>query len=183
MKALLTARLLSALILCWLTSIVSASAENSGEGDVIAAIRKRYATINQNLSKYKQVKKELAGFSTEGGELTAYFEGDAIRKIAAKYYGETGRAFEEYYYWDGELQFVYRKSDTYSEPMSGKVVKTQETRFYFKEDQLIRSLDEKGKRVKRDNSEFAEHQTEYTSNSAIFTAGARSEKTTIEKPD
>jgi hypothetical protein len=44
------------------------------------------------------VKKELSGFSTEGGELTAYFDGSKIVKISATYQGETGSAFEEFYF-------------------------------------------------------------------------------------
>jgi hypothetical protein len=76
--------------------------------------------------------------------------------------------------------FVYRKQDTYSKPMSGKVVKTQETRFYFADGELVRWLDEKGKRVPRDDSEFVEQKEKYLNNSKVFLAAARSEKATIE---
>ena len=66
-----------------------ASANNYQDKDSIPAIRQRYANINKSLAKYKVVKKELAGFSTEGGELTAYFDGQAIVKIVTTNYGET----------------------------------------------------------------------------------------------
>ena len=183
MKTSVSVRFTSAVVLCWLTGLVSLPAQNSREADAVSVIRTRYAAINQNVSKYKTVKKELAGFSTEGGELTAYFEGNAIRKIAAKHQGETGRWFEEYYYWDDELQFVYHKRDNYSEPMSGKVTSSVETRFYFDDGQLIRWLNSKGKPMRRGTDEFAEQQKEYLSNSELFVAGARSNDATIEKPE
>jgi hypothetical protein len=49
-----------------------ASANNHQEKESISSIRERYAAINKNLSKYRVVKKELAGFSTEGGEQVVY---------------------------------------------------------------------------------------------------------------
>ena len=90
------ARILTAAILTVSTASVFPASAQDSEAQAVAAIRQHYATVNKNLSRYKTVRKELAGFSTEGGELTAYFEGAAIRKIAVKHQGETGRSFEEY---------------------------------------------------------------------------------------
>ncbi|MBC7931372.1 MAG: hypothetical protein H7Z38_12490 [Rubrivivax sp.] len=165
----------------WTAGLGSASANNSQEKDSISSIRRRYATINKNLAKYRAVKKELSGFSTEGGELIAYFDGPAIVKIAATYYGETGRSFEEFYYRNEKLIFVFRKQDTYSEPMSGKVVKTRENRFYFSGDELFRWIDENAKQVA--SSEYPKTQTQYLDSSKRFTEGARSQQPTIEAPD
>jgi hypothetical protein len=103
-----------------------ASANNPQEKESISSIRERYAAVNKNLAKYRMVKKELAGFSTEGGELVAYFDGASVVKIAATHLGETGRSFEEFYYRDGELIFVFYRRETYDAPMSGKVSKTAE---------------------------------------------------------
>jgi len=44
----------------------------------------------------KQVKRDLRGESTEVGELTAYCSGQSLRKLVAKFYGETSQALEEY---------------------------------------------------------------------------------------
>ena len=60
-----------------------ASGNNPQEKESISSIRERYAAVNKNLSKYRVVKKELSGFSTEGGELVAYFEGASVVKMAA----------------------------------------------------------------------------------------------------
>ena len=163
-----------------LAPVGSAPAKNGDEQRAVSVIRQRYAAINKELAKYKAVKKELVGFSTEGGELTAYFEGPRLRKIVARFQGESGRALEEYYYWDDELQFVYRKDDTYTEPMSGKVASSDETRFYFEGRKLIRWLDSRGKPMRRGSAQFGEEQNKYLSNSQLFVAGARSGKTTIE---
>ena len=129
------------------------------------------------------MKKELSGFSAEGGELVAYLDGAAIVKIAATYYGETGRAFEEFYYWNGKLIFVFRKEDTYDKPMSGKVIKTKENRFYFSNDELIRWINENAKQVAQSNSEYPERQSHYLASSKQLTEGARSKASMIEAPD
>lgn len=165
----------------WISGMQFAQAQSSR--DAVSVIRQRYATINQNLARYKTVKKELLGFSTEGGELIAYSDGAAVRKIVARYQGEGGRALEEYYYWDDELVFVYRKEDSYSEPMSGKVTRSAESRFYFESGELIRWLGDKGTPMRRGSDQFAEQQRTYLRNSQLFLNGARSGKATIEAPE
>lgn len=181
-RSLITAIAALYIISGWADSGVPASANSFQEKDSISSIRQRYATINKSLAKYKLVKKELSGFSTEGGELIAYFDGPAIVKIAATYQGETGSSFEEFYYWKGKLIFVFRKQDTYDEPMSGKVVKTRENRFYFSNDELIRWINENANEVAPGNSKYPETQTHYLTSSKRFTEGARSQKSTIEAP-
>ena len=148
--------------------------------DPIASIRQHYADINRSVAQYKKVKKDLSGFSTEGGLLVAYFHGPTVMKISAIFYGESGKAAEEYYYWDGKLIFVLRTDYTYSKPFSGKVVKTEVSRFYFNNDKLIRWLDENQKQVTSEASEYTEKQKEYLDNSKLFSEGARSTKRTIE---
>ncbi len=65
----------------------------------------------------------------------------------AKFYGETGQAREEYYFWDDRLFFVLRVESRYDKPLSGKVVSKSEERFYFADDALIRWLDPAKKEV------------------------------------
>ena len=150
--------------------------------DPIPSIRQRYAAINKSLAKYRKVRKDLAGFSAEGGQLVAYFKGQSIMKIAATYYGEGGRTVEEYFYWEDKLIFAFRKDLKYSRPLSGKVVSTEENRFYFNGDELIMWIDGSGKEVAR-GSEYVEKQTEYLKTSKLLTDGARSRKPTIEAID
>src|SRR5258707_15755781 len=76
--------------------------------DSIRSIRKQYAASNKRVARYRKVTKELSGFSLEGGELVAYFDGPAIVKLVANYYGESGRALEEYYFRNEQLIFVFR---------------------------------------------------------------------------
>lgn len=148
--------------------------------DPIPSIRKQYVEINKQARRYRKVKKELSGFSLEGGELTAYFDGPAIVKIVANHYGESGRALEEYYYRAGKLIFVFRRDQQYDKPMSGKVVRTQENRFYFQNDRLIRWLNEKGRPVTPDTTDYEQKQDDYLQTSSKFLGGARSKESTIE---
>ena len=122
--------------------------------DPIETIRQHYTDINQNVSRYRLVKKNLSGFSAEGGELVAYFHGPSVMKMVATFFGESGRAVEEYYFWNGQLIFVFHTDNHYDKPLSGKVVRKIESRFYFKDDKLIRWLDENGKEVATDSAEY-----------------------------
>jgi len=180
MKRILTiAAILVSTALISIAGPLSVAASPQAE-DPIASIRRHYAEINRSAAKYKKVKKDLSGFSAEGGRMVAYFYGRGIFKIAATFYGETGRASEEYYYWDNKLIFVLRTDSRYSKPLSGKVVRTTVDRFYFSDDKLIRWIDENGKQVASDSSEYSEKQKEYLDSSKQFSEGARSKNSTIE---
>jgi hypothetical protein len=166
----------------WANAPRAASAGSSQREDSISSIRRRYAVINKNLARYRAVKKELSGFSTEGGELTAYFEGSDLVKIAATFNGETNSWFEEFYYLKGKLMFVFRRQEIYDEPRA-KVVKTKENRFYFKDDELIRWVNENGKQVAAGNGEYRERRVHYLGLSRLLAEGARSEGAVIEAPE
>lgn len=160
-----------------------ASANNPQEKESITSIRERYAAVNKNLAKYRVVKKELSGFSTEGGELVAYFDGASVVKMAATHLGETGRSSEEFYYRDGELVFVFQRRETYDAPMSGRVLKKAEERLYFAGGRLIRWLDSRGRAVAPARGEYREAQARHLDSSRRFVEGARSGNSTIEAPE
>lgn len=148
--------------------------------DPIESIRRHYANINQNVARYRRVKKNLSGYSAEGGELVAYFHGPSVMKMVATFFGETGRTVEEYYYWNGQLIFVFQTENRYDKPLSGKVVRKIETCFYFKDDKLIRWLDENGKEVASDSAEYSPKQADYLKFSKELVEGAQSRAATIE---
>lgn len=110
-------------------------------GDAIEAIRQRYGEIESALSRCAKVDRNLEGQSTEGGETTGYFLKTALLKVTAVYYGETGRADEEYYFEGERVIFVLRTVVRYTKPLSGVVATRSEERFYFHNDVLIRWLD------------------------------------------
>jgi hypothetical protein len=169
--------------IAWLCSAPSlVSAYGSPAQDGIQSIRQSYAAINKNIRKYKRVKKRLSGFSAEGGEMTAYLKGSNIVKVVANFYGESGKAYEEYYYQDGKLIFVYRKDSTYTKHMSGRVARTREDRFYFNDGQLIRWVGPGGKQVPSSNDEYQKKQADYIDTARLFTEGVNSQKSVIEAP-
>ncbi len=136
-----------------------ASENADATADAIATIRSRYATINKNQQRYRKVKKDFSGYSAEGGTMEAYLDGKAVMKIVATHFGESGRAVEEYYYWDGRLIFVYRRDSMYDNPSSAKVVSTSEDRFYFDNDKLIRWIGGSGQQVPSAQNEYGEKQS------------------------
>ncbi len=145
----------------------------------ISTIRARYAAINKRAARYKKVKKQLSGFSLEGGELVAYLDGTSIVKMVATHYGEMGRSSEEYYYSTGKLIFVLHKTFHYDKPM-GKVLRSLENRYYFNNDELIRWIDGDGKQADTTSEVARSSQKNLLENSVLFLAGARSKNRTIE---
>ena len=106
----------------------------------IKAIRQRYAEVERELAQCRQVKSDLPGESAEGGELTGYYKGGSLRKLAAQIYGESGKALEEYYFWNDQLFFVLRSETRYTRPLSGVVQSKREERFYLDDGRLIQWL-------------------------------------------
>ena len=111
----------------------------------IKAIRAHYSEIEGSLKRCKQVKRDLAGESAEGGELIGYLQDRTVRKLSATFMGETGKAVEEYYFWENQLIFVHRVESNYTKPMSGVVKNKTEERFNFPDGKLIHWLDAQGK--------------------------------------
>jgi len=150
------------------------------QANAIETIRQRYADINKNVPLYRRVKRNLSGFSPEGGELLAYFHGPSVMKMVATFYGETGKAIEEYYFWNGQLIFVFRTEHRYDKPLSGKVIRKSEHRWYFQDDKLIKWLGEDGQEIASDSSEYTPKEAEYLKMARQLAAGAKSSSATIE---
>lgn len=127
--------------------------------DAIQDIRNRYAEVGRRLQSFRRVERDASGLSTEGGELKAFFDGDALKLVTATLYGETGRAAQEVYYDEGDRPFfVFRRETSYDKPF-GNVASEREHRFYFREGRMIRWLD--GKReVPTHDARYAERQQE-----------------------
>jgi len=98
-------------------------------------IKRQFAEINRNLKSCKKVEKEDTVETTEGNGVLLYYSGKEIKKIAATYFGETGKAVQEYYFADNKLIFCYCVDYHYNMPISekggGKIRSTTEERFYL----------------------------------------------------
>jgi hypothetical protein len=162
------------------TAMTTGHAATAPQADPIETIRQHYASINKSVPLYRRVKKNLSGFSGEGGELIAYFHGPSVMKMVATFFGETGKAVEEYYFWNGKLIFVLSTDNRYDKPLSGKVARKTEGGFYFKDDRLIKWLGEDGKEIAPDSTEYARKQTDYLKTARQLSDGANSKSPTIE---
>ena len=127
-------------MVCLLAAATLLQAADPAVEEKIKSIRAKYAEIETELKDCREVKRDLPGESAEGGELTAYFNESNLRKLSAKFFGETGKALEEYYFAENQLIFVLRVESHYTKPMSGVVKNKTEQRFYFADGRLIRWL-------------------------------------------
>ena len=167
-------------VLLFLSGAIPGSAAPGSTEAAVRAIRQRYAEINAHAAKDRKVKKELAGFSAEGGTLVAYFDGEALAKIELTFYGESGEATEEYYYQDDKLVFVFWADSNYDHLRSGKIAHTDESRFYFRDDTLIAWIDAQAKPVEPGAGNYQDKQKECLQNSSEFSRAARSAQSTVE---
>ena len=111
---------------------------------VILKIRKEYARINADSAKYKVVSKNIDNLSTEGGELTNYYEGGELVKSVIFLLGEMGKSKMEFYIAGDEIFFCYEQIMHYDKPMymqGSHIEITAVNRYYFNNQKIIRWLD------------------------------------------
>ena len=85
------------------------------------------------------METDIEGQASEGSQLKAWLDNDEVRKLEVIHYGEMGKLRTEFYYWLGQLFFVFQAEDHYKEPF-GKVASTLENRCYFSQGRLVRWL-------------------------------------------
>lgn len=133
------------LLLAAITSSTAAPASGqqpvtatSGSPAAIARIRAEFTATEREAPRYRRTTHDLHDFSLEGGELTGFYRGRELRKLHARLFGESWRGTEAYYFAGGRLIFIHVVHERYDEPMSGRVQRTIEHRFYFDRGRLIR---------------------------------------------
>ena len=136
----------------------------------IANIRQTYEQTYNNLCKFKATEFESGENSSEGVEAKAFRDKDGhIKLIKTIIYGEMGKNTREYYYANNQLIFVLDTTQTYNAPMYLDNVQAKaagvepfdptkttstENRYYFKNNQLIRWLDNHKKLVAANTSNY-----------------------------
>ena len=130
------------IISLWLLSSRFAFGQNINDTAKMNFIKAQYAEINGALKFYKKTTKEDTAESTEGNEISLFFKGDTIKKIRAIYYGETGKALTEYYFYNKRLIFYYFEEDRYDVPIYAntgkvKIASKKEKRYYLKDDKIF----------------------------------------------
>lgn len=76
--------------------------------------------------------------SSEGASVEALSDAGRIRRLAATYFGEGGRA-TELYYFDSSLVLVVRREYRYDRPLTGRVVDSLVTRIDVRADPIAKS--------------------------------------------
>lgn len=118
----MTKKISYALLLCFFISSLKAQVKTS---DIEYQLHTSKATtqlinrVNQQLPLTDSLMHPFEGESTEGGELTAFFDTRwKITKIKLQLFGEMGRSIEEFYLDSiGQLYFLKLQSITYNRPV------------------------------------------------------------------
>lgn len=126
--------------------------------------------VNQQLSSFRRVNITVHGLSAEAADVISYDEDGIQRKIIGKFFGETGNVMRDYYYHDGFLQVVFEQAEIYDKPF-GKVVKTEESWFYFENAEMVKWLFGPKKEERKKDEEFTSQEQDIIRTSAeLFTA-------------
>lgn len=123
-------------------SLVSTIAVSAQSVASIRSINGKVASINKGVKKYKKVKKDVMGLSTEGGEATFYHDRSVLKKITAKIYGETFNTVGNLYFEKGQPLYYEMRENRYDTQISlnkpVKVVKVTSEKYYFSDGKLVR---------------------------------------------
>ena len=151
--------------------------------DDAALARKRYAAIEKAVAKIQPITRELNGYSGERGELTAYFQNGAPRKMVAFHYFNTFLLTDELYFWQGRLFFVSQTKATYfmGTAESRRIENFTQNRFYFDAGKMARWINSNGQTI-RSGAAFAQHEREQLQFAREMLAGARASAKTIQAP-
>ena len=111
----------------------------------IARIRAWYAATEKALPSNRVVRRDLAGLSSHGAVLTAYFAGDTLRKLNGVAYQENGKSTDDLYLRNDTVYYVSHIVGKYSLSMDGRLTHRVQYRMYYDRDSLIRWIDTTGK--------------------------------------
>ncbi len=161
--------------------MMHAAPAQPGVEAVVARIRQDVQRIEALRLNARQ-RIELEGFSLEGGEARVFVEGERVVKVTATHLGESGRTLETLYFRGGSLIFAFRRSMRYDR-LHGRVQSTEEDRFYFDRNRMVRWVGGGRKLVPRANPRYAEEEADNLRFAAQVLAAARSRARTLTAPE
>lgn len=150
----------------FLFCILPASVWPDTPDDKVMWIKKEYKNIRTNLDKYKKYEYGFDGESSEGAGAVGYLSDTGVIKlIEVTYYGEMGKVYFEFYYSKKNTFFIFEKKFIYNthfsmteeevkdikeeegvevEAFDPDKTKIEEWRYYFYENNVIKTLGPKG---------------------------------------
>jgi hypothetical protein len=161
------------------------SGENATNGEAESSrkatvdwIQSKYAEINHKSRILRHIRKDLEGFTTEGGTLESFSEKGQVVKLTVKYFGETFRVTEEYYYADGQLIFMFSKVEQYSGDF-GPVADSRVDRLYFHQRRLIQWLAQGRESANEGDQNFKKQEKSTLEDSDKYLLWAKDKRGTI----
>lgn len=161
--------------------LAHAAPAQPGADAAIARIRQEVQRI-EALRLRARHTIQLEGFSAEGGEARVFLEGGRVAKVEAMHLGESGRTAETLYFRGGALVFVFQRSMRYDR-LFGRVRSTEEDRFYFDRNRMIRWLGADRRVVPRSHARYAEEEADHLRLAAQLLSAARSRTRTLAAPE
>ena len=141
------------------------------EEDIIKQIRQQFKTINDENKSYAS-EKQIIETEDAGVEqtLTTFFKGKQLMKIEVKFLGDMAESSNHYYYWNNQLFFIY-STNTYHAYNDGNIeTTTNENRYYFDKNKLIRWLDSEKKQREKNSDEYKEKEKEWLEQATKFSS-------------
>ncbi len=133
--------------------------------DPLTEIRRLYKKTQDNKTSY--TKKSLDDFenSSEGGELTGYFEKENLKLIEINYYGHMGKSVNEIYVNDSLIYFIFVQDYSYNAPSTSNQydnskTKVKENRYYLWNQDMISWVDPSGNIIDPNSEEFKKEKEE-----------------------
>lgn len=156
-------------LLSMIAAISPAVATAQGDSAEISRIRTRFVSINSDTTSYRIVRRDIEGYAVEGADISGYFMADTLKKIVARYFAESGFGREEFYFWQGQLIFVFRQKNRSSQQCLD-CEGVDENRFYLSGGRLLRWVNERGLLLVADQPAAIDETRRLLRTAAEFTA-------------
>lgn len=145
--------------------------------NLVSQIKMECEKIHRESKILKVIEEDIEGLSSEGGVLKKFMDNKTIRLAELTLFGEIGQSTTEYYFLNGELIFVNKKTEKYKQPIyMGKTetASLEKDEMYFKNQILVRWFDTEGMLV--DQVKYLEKQIDILNKLKIINEPGSSDK-------
>ena len=116
----------------------------AGESALVSETAAWAEGVEKEKTRLRRMDVRLPREAGEGSMLRRYTRGDAVLKLEATYYSDTGRSTHHYYVDDGKLRLAVLRASRYDRPRSQNVIAQRAEYLWFAGDSLMGWIDADG---------------------------------------
>jgi len=133
--------------------------------EIFKQTRLQFKTINDEIKTYTTLSDDSTIVESGTDQIIiAYYKGKQLMKIEKNYLGDMAESSFQYYFWNQQLFFVFTTFTYHSYNDGNEQTVTNENRFYFNDNKLIRWLDSGKKQKDKNSADFKNEENNWIEN-------------------